>query len=111
MVRYHSTINTDYIYLLRCHQQSGFPSVAHSMTTYDAQYPAILQQSLDTLFPFLENMRDYLAKTHPAYPFSGAAKGPSHQPKTRTTRGHAYQEGQQQKQAGTSSMLGMMGCS
>ncbi len=32
---------------------SGFPSVTHSMTTYYAQYPAILQQSLETLPPFL----------------------------------------------------------
>jgi hypothetical protein len=76
---------------------SGFPSVAHSMTTYYAQYPAILKQSLDTLFPFLEKMRDHLAKTDPASPFSGAAKGPSHQPKTRTTRGYT-RKGQQQKQ-------------
>ncbi len=44
---------------------SGFPSVAHSLTTYYAQYPAILQQSLATLFPFLEKMRHHLAKTDP----------------------------------------------
>ena len=75
---------------------SGFPSVAHSMTAYYAQYPAILQQSLDTLFPFLEKMRDHLAKTDPASPFSGAAKGPSNQPKTRT-KGYT-RKGQQQKQ-------------
>jgi hypothetical protein len=76
---------------------SGFPSVAHSMTTYHAQYPAILQQSLDTLFPFLDKMRDHLTKTDPASTFSGAAKGPSHQSKTRTTRGYT-RKGQQQKQ-------------
>ena len=67
------------------------------MTTYYAQYPAVLQQDLATLFPFLEKMRDHLAKTDPASPFSGAAKGPAHQPKTRTTKGYP-RKGQQQKQ-------------
>ncbi len=65
---------------------SGFPSVAHSMTTYYGQYLAILQQSLATLFPFLEKMRDPLAKTDPASPFSGAAKGPAHQPRKDSSR-------------------------
>ncbi len=41
-------------------------------------------------------MRDHLAKTDPASPFSGAAKGPSNQPKTRT-KGYT-RKGQQQKQ-------------
>jgi hypothetical protein len=73
------------------------------MTTYYAQYPAILQQILDTLFPFLEKMCDHLAKTDPASPFFGAAKGPSHQPKTRTTRGYTRKEKQQKQGQHTSS--------
>ena len=77
---------------------SGFPSVAHSMTTYYAQYPAVLQQDLATLFPFLEKMRDHLAKTDPASPFSGAARGPPHQPKTRKFKGHTRKGQQQQPQ-------------
>ncbi len=38
------------------------------------QYPAILQQSLATLFPFLENLKDHLTQGDPSSPFSGAAK-------------------------------------
>jgi hypothetical protein len=30
------------------------------MAGYYTQYPAILQQSLATLFPFLENLKDHL---------------------------------------------------
>jgi hypothetical protein len=41
---------------------SGFPSVPASMAGY-TQYPAILQQSLATLFPFLENLKDHLTRS------------------------------------------------
>jgi hypothetical protein len=54
--------------------RSGFPSVPASMVGYYTQYPAILQQSLVTLFPFLENLKDHLARGDPSSPFSGAAK-------------------------------------
>jgi hypothetical protein len=54
---------------------SGFPSVALSMPGYSAQFPAILQQSLATLFPYLEKMRDHLVQSNSTSPFSGAAKG------------------------------------
>jgi hypothetical protein len=44
------------------------------MTRYYIQYPAILQQSLATLFPVLENLKDHLTRSDPSSPFSGAAK-------------------------------------
>jgi hypothetical protein len=44
------------------------------MAGYYTQYPAILQQSLVTLFLFLENLKDHLARGDPSSPFSGAAK-------------------------------------
>jgi hypothetical protein len=47
------------------------------MMGYYARYPAILQQNLATLFPFLNDIKDHLAKTDPASPFSGAARGPA----------------------------------
>jgi hypothetical protein len=56
---------------------AGFPSVALSLTPYYAQYPALAQQSLATLFPYLENLRDHLIRIDPASSFSGAAKGPT----------------------------------
>ncbi len=62
---------------------SGFPSVALAMLGYYARYPAIPQQNLATLFPFLNDINDYLAKTDPASPFSGAARGPAQLPARR----------------------------
>ncbi len=53
---------------------SGFPSVPASMAGYNTRYPAILQQSLATLFPYLENLKDHLTRGDPSSPFSGAAK-------------------------------------
>ena len=51
------------------------------MMGYYSRYPAIAQQNLATLFPFLDDMKDHLTKTDPASPFSGAAKKdpPKHQ--------------------------------
>jgi hypothetical protein len=67
---------TDYKYFeLFLETVSGFPSVpASSMAGYYTQYPAILQQSLATLFSFLENLKDHLTRGDPSSPFSGAAK-------------------------------------
>jgi hypothetical protein len=48
----------------------GFRSVALSMPGYYAQFPAILQQILATLFPYLEKMRDHLVRSDPTSPFS-----------------------------------------
>jgi hypothetical protein len=66
---------TDYRYFeLFLETVSGFPSVPASMAGYYTQYLAILQQSLTTLFPFLENLKDHLTRGDPSSPFSGAAK-------------------------------------
>jgi hypothetical protein len=66
---------TDYKYFeLVLETVSGFPSVPASMAGYYTQYPAILQQNLATLFPFLENLKDHLTRGDPSSPFSGAAK-------------------------------------
>ena len=74
---------------------SGFPSVALCMPGYYIQYPAILQQSLATIFPYLEKMQDHLVRSDPASPFSGAAKGNTNKTqktkKTRPPRTHAKQ--------------------
>jgi hypothetical protein len=63
---------------------ANFPSVAQSLTTYYAQYLAILNQGVVTLFPFLEQMKDHLRRNDLGTPFSGAANGnkqPYNQPK------------------------------
>ena len=66
---------TDYRYFeLFLETVSGFPSVPASMAGYYTQYPAILRQSLATLFPYLENLKDHLTRGDPSSPFSGAAK-------------------------------------
>jgi hypothetical protein len=52
---------------------SGFPSIRMCLTTYYSAHPAIVNQSLATLFPHLENMKDYLLKSDPGTPFSGSA--------------------------------------
>jgi hypothetical protein len=49
---------------------SGFPSIEMCLTTYYySAYPVIVNQSLATLFPHLENMKDYLLKSNPGTPF------------------------------------------
>ncbi len=45
------------------------------MPGYYILHPAILQQSLATLFPYLDTLRDHLVRSGTASPFSGAAKG------------------------------------
>jgi hypothetical protein len=67
---------------------TGFPSVALAMMGYYARYPAISQQNLATLFPFLTDIKDHLAKTDPASPFSGAARGPAQTPARRPGKKH-----------------------
>jgi hypothetical protein len=67
---------TDYHYFeLFLETVSGFPTIALSLLGYYLQFPAILQQSLATLFPYLEKLRDHLLRGDPASPFSGSAKG------------------------------------
>ena len=53
---------------------SGFPSIGMCLTTYYSAHPAIVNQSLATLFPHLEDMKDYLLKSDPGTPFSGSAQ-------------------------------------
>ncbi len=66
---------TDYRYFeLFLETVAGFPSVPSSMAGYYTMYPAILQQSLATLFPYLENLKDHLTRGDPSSPFSRAAK-------------------------------------
>ncbi len=84
---------TDYSYFeLFLETVSGFPTIALSLPGYYLQFPAILQQSLATLFPYLEKLRDHLLRGDPASPFSGSAKGGSpgksgkRNPKTRANR-------------------------
>jgi hypothetical protein len=54
---------------------SGFPAIALALPGYYILHPAILQQSLATLFPYLDKLRDHLVQSDTASPFSGAAKG------------------------------------
>ncbi len=42
---------------------TGFPSVALAMPGHYILHPAILQQSLATLFPYLETLRDHLIRS------------------------------------------------
>ena len=66
---------TDYEYFeLFLETVSAFPSVPASMAGYYTAYPAILQQSLATLFPYLEKLADHLTRGDPSSPFSGAVK-------------------------------------
>ena len=61
-------------------------------------YPAILQQSLATLFPYLENLKDHLTRGDPSSPFSGAAKAVqklaprNHQPRSRPNKNNKQQQ-------------------
>jgi hypothetical protein len=59
-------------------------------------YPAILQQSLATLFPYLETLQDYLVRSDPASPLSGAAKGNQAQSQKGNPKANPYarQKGQ-----------------
>ena len=67
---------------------SGFPSIGMCLTTYYSAHPAIINQSLATLFPHLENMKDYLLKSDPATPFSGSAQHGGLTRKQRRERGN-----------------------
>jgi hypothetical protein len=66
---------TDYRYFeLFLESVSSFPSIALCLSGYHLQCPAILQQSLATLFPYLEKLRDHLLRGDSALPFSGSAR-------------------------------------
>jgi hypothetical protein len=53
---------------------SSFPSIAMCLTTYYTAHPLIVNQSVTTLFPYLETMKDHLLKSDPNTPFSGLAQ-------------------------------------
>ena len=89
---------TDYRYFeLFLESVSGFPSVPASMAGYYTQYPAILRQSLATLFPYLENLKDHLTRGDPSSPFSGAAKALK-TPRNRQPRSRPNKTNKQQQQ-------------
>ncbi len=44
------------------------------LTTYYTAHPVIVNQSVATLFPYLEIMKDHLLKSDPGTPFSGSAQ-------------------------------------
>ena len=78
---------------------ANFPSVAFSLTGYYVQYPAILQQGIGTLFPYLEQIRDHLIRGDPASPFSGTAAGPANiKRKKQHHKGKKQQPGHQTPQ-------------
>ena len=90
---------TDYRYFeLFLGTVSGFPSVSACMAGYYTAYPAILQQSLATLFPYLENLNDHLTRGDPSSPFSGAAKAAqklaprNRQPRSRPNKTNKLQQ-------------------
>ncbi len=68
---------TDYRYFeLFLGTVSGFPSVSACMAGYHTTYPAILQQSLATLLPYLENLKDHLTRGDPLHRFRVRPKLP-----------------------------------
>ena len=73
---------------------SGFPSIALAMPGYYLLYPAILQQSIANLFPYLEKLRDHLVSSDTASQFSGAATQRNRRPK----KGKQQQQQPQQQQ-------------
>jgi hypothetical protein len=94
-----STISSSF--LKRCRGPLG--RAKYATPGYYAQFPAILQQCVATLFPYLKKMRDHLVRSDPTSPFSGfrrRQRQPSPRPEsqkgTKTTRTtpHARQSGQ-----------------
>jgi hypothetical protein len=53
---------------------ASFPSIGMCLTTYYTAHSAIANQSVATLFPYLETMKDHLLKSDPGTPFSGSAQ-------------------------------------
>ena len=76
---------------------SGFPSIALAMPGYYLTYPVILQQSLATLFPYLETLRDHLVRSDTASPFSGAATQRNRRP-LKNRKGKQQQQQQKPQQ-------------
>jgi hypothetical protein len=55
---------------------TSFPSIGLCLTTYYTNYPLTVNQSVTTLFPYLETMKDHLLKSDPNTPFSSLAQQP-----------------------------------
>jgi len=51
----------------------GFSGIGLALSTFYARYPAIADQTMGTLFPFLREQRPYLLSQAQASPFSGSA--------------------------------------
>ncbi len=83
------------------------------MMGYYSKYPAIAQQNLATLFPFLEDMKDHLTKTNSASPFSGAARvpvqTPARRPGKKQTQRDKKQGQQQHPQSSRTTRWGLTG--
>ena len=65
---------------------TSFPSIGMCLTTYYTAHPLIVNQSVATLFPYLETMKDHLLKSDPNTPFSGLAQQPGLTRKQRRER-------------------------
>ena len=48
---------------------TSFPSIGMCLTTYYTAHPLIVNQSVATLFPYLETMKDHLLEIRPQHPF------------------------------------------
>jgi hypothetical protein len=53
---------------------ASFPSIGMCLSTYYTAHPVIVNQSVATLFSYLETMKDHLLKSDPGTPFSGSAQ-------------------------------------
>ncbi len=68
---------------------ASFPSIGMCLTTYYTAHPLIANQSVASLFPYLETMKDHLLKADPNTPFSGLAQQPGLTRKQRRDRANA----------------------
>jgi hypothetical protein len=75
---------------------SDFPYNGMCLTTYYSAYPAIINQSLTTLFPHLENMKDYLLNSDPGTLFSGSAQHGDTRSQHRNNRNKGSTKGNKQ---------------
>jgi hypothetical protein len=79
---------------------TSFPSIGMCLTTYYSAYPLIVNQSVTTLFPYLETMKDHLLKSDPNTPFSGLAQQPGLTRKQRRDAARANQPKSKGKEGG-----------
>jgi hypothetical protein len=65
---------------------TSFPSIGMCLTTCYTAHQLIVNQSVTTLFPYLETMKDHLLKSDPNTSFSGLAQQPGLTRKQRRER-------------------------